>query len=704
MSALRRITTILTIFLLMMPVSLLAVDKDSDKSLPIGLTDDEMTRLDQIGAGYSPTSPPNGSLRACAEWEPSTGVLIRWPLGIPVDLVTEMSEDITVYTIVSSDYYKNQAISSYTSAGVNMSNAEFIIAPTNSFWTRDYGPWFVFDGNNDRVIIDNIYNRPRPQDDSIPIVLGAEWGVGVYGSNLIHTGGNHMTDGWGRSFSTELVYHENPSLSPPQVDSIMLEYTGNDFFVLDYIESGGIHHIDCWAKLLNPSTILVKDVSPSNSSHDLLDDRAAYLASLTSPWNRPYTIKRIYCPTGTAYTNSLILNNKVFVPIFGSDYDTTAIRVYEEAMPGYEILGFYGSWYDDDAIHCRARGIIDAGMLYIEHVPLLTTGDTLNDYQVSTRIIPCSDQALIPDSLRIIYRLDGGLWQSTSLNTTILPDSFVGQIPAASAGTMIEYYLQAADLSGRVETHPPIGASWAHQLYINSPPQISDPDSLFIAAASTFRYYPEFNDPDDTLLTISFSDYPTWLTISGDTLEGIASDSADTAAFVVDISDPYSTSTLTVTLIVEVNSPPQFLGSDSLTAPLQTEFAYSPEYIDPDDTEIMVNFDDYPDWLTIIDDTLQGITPDSIVITEFNVSISDPLQTTNRRIYLSVFMCGDANSDLTVNVGDAVYLINYVFKAGPPCVPGVAGDTNGDNAINVGDAVYLINYVFKGGTPPLCNN
>ena len=233
MPALRRITTILTIFLLLMPVTLLAGDNDADHSLPVGLTDEEMTRLDQIGAGHRPTSPPTGILRACAEWEPSTGVLIRWPLGIPVELVAEMSEDITIHTIVSSDSYKNQAISSYTYAGVNMSNAAFIIAPTNSFWTRDYGPWFVFDGNNDRVIIDNIYNRPRPQDDSIPIVLGAEWGVDVYGSNLIHTGGNHMTDGWGRSFSTELVYDENPSVSPAQVDSIMLEYTGNEFFVLD---------------------------------------------------------------------------------------------------------------------------------------------------------------------------------------------------------------------------------------------------------------------------------------------------------------------------------------------------------------------------------------------------------------------------------------------------------------------------------------
>lgn len=62
--------------------------------------------------------------------------------------------------------------------------------------------------------------------------------------------------------------------------------------------------------------------------------------------------------------------------------------------------------------------------------------------------------------------------------------------------------------------------------------------------------------------------------------------------------------------------------------------------------------------------------------------------------------CGDANSDGGVNVGDAVYLINYVFNDGSPPVPYCAGDANGDAMSNVGDAVYNINYVFKGGASP----
>ena len=63
---------------------------------------------------------------------------------------------------------------------------------------------------------------------------------------------------------------------------------------------------------------------------------------------------------------------------------------------------------------------------------------------------------------------------------------------------------------------------------------------------------------------------------------------------------------------------------------------------------------------------------------------------------------GDANGDGSVNVGDAVYLIAYVFKGGPPPTPYpiCSGDANCDCTVNVGDAVYVINYVFKSGPPP----
>jgi len=70
----------------------------------------------------------------------------------------------------------------------------------------------------------------------------------------------------------------------------------------------------------------------------------------------------------------------------------------------------------------------------------------------------------------------------------------------------------------------------------------------------------------------------------------------------------------------------------------------------------------------------------------------------------SDYVCGDANGDLAANVGDAVSIINFIFKGGPAPNPIAAADANGDDQTNVGDAVWIINYIFKGGPAPQCDN
>jgi hypothetical protein len=65
--------------------------------------------------------------------------------------------------------------------------------------------------------------------------------------------------------------------------------------------------------------------------------------------------------------------------------------------------------------------------------------------------------------------------------------------------------------------------------------------------------------------------------------------------------------------------------------------------------------------------------------------------------------CGDANNDGKIDVGDIIYLINFLFK-GPsypaPVPQYCCGNANGDGLCTVGDVVYLINYLFKGGSAP----
>jgi agmatine deiminase len=591
------------------------------KSLPIELTPEEMLRLDQIGKNFRETAPPAGPARNPAEWEPMTGAIIRWPLGIPVSLVAEMSEDIEVWTIVEDPSEQASATSTYQSGGVNMDNVFFIMAYTNTIWTRDYGPWFIFDGQGDYGIVDHIYNRPRPDDDEIPVVIGEEWDVPVYGMPLTHTGGNHMSDGLGTSMSTRLVYDENTDKTPKEIEGIMRDYLGNDYTVLDYIESGGIHHIDCWAKFLDPTTILVKEVAPSHPSYHLLNARADYLATQTSAWGRPYTIVRVYCPSGypeTAYTNSIIWNNKVFVPVSNSSWDTTALRVYREAMPGYEVLGFYGSWYDNDAIHCRIMGVTDRYMLFVHHIPLFDTDVYWQDYPVSVTILDHSGSGLIAESLLVYYSIDSSAFDTVHLQSTAEPDSYFAYIPAQPPGTRIAYYIKAADNSGRMATHPPIGEPGAHVFHItgeNAPPQIVSLDSLVCATYESLAYYPDIYDPDDSIHQITYLDIPSWCSVQNDTLWGEVPDSAYLDDFTVIAEDPFHADSQTVVICT-------YLCGD----------ANRDQNVDAADIVYLLNY------------LFRSESPPS------------PIE------------AGDCNLDQNVDAADVIYLINYLFRNGfPPC-------------------------------------
>ncbi len=465
-----RFTIFIHLFLLIGCSSLLAQhpDWDNPNSLPQWLTPEEKTRLHEIGIRFEQSPPPEGPVRSIAEFEPQQGVLIRYPLGIPLELVTAMSEHVTVYTLVSNWWTQNQAINAYQNAGVQMDNCEFIIAPTNSYWTRDYGPWFVTYGDNEIGVVDFIYNRPRPADDAIPGVMSDHLNIERFGMNLVHTGGNYMSAQIGTAASCDLVYAENNN-DQELVDQKMLDYQGiNTYHVTIDAPDSYIQHIDTWAKFLAPDKILIAEVPTSHPRHWAYEQVADYFASQISPFGKPYEVIRVYTPNGEPYTNSLILNERIYVPITGSSWDEAALAVYEDNMPGYEVLGFEGSWLSTDALHCRVKDIADTGMLYIEHLPLFGELSYEPSYEIEAMIIPYSGANLYTDSLFVIY-------QANSLPFDTVPlvhshgNQYNASIPVSPGDTLINYYLFAADASGRREHWPLIGAPGARSFRVEVP-------------------------------------------------------------------------------------------------------------------------------------------------------------------------------------------------------------------------------------------
>lgn len=58
---------------------------------------------------------------------------------------------------------------------------------------------------------------------------------------------------------------------------------------------------------------------------------------------------------------------------------------------------------------------------------------------------------------------------------------------------------------------------------------------------------------------------------------------------------------------------------------------------------------------------------------------------------------GDVNFDGRSTVADVVWLINYLFRGGPPPSYLPSGDVNTDGIISISDVIYYINYFYKGG-------
>ena len=350
------------------------IQSSSIEELPQGLTQDELKNIDIIHSMGSRTEPPVGPVRNIAEYDPMQGVLIRYPFGISTSIIREMAEDVIVYCLVSSSQ-QNSAYNSMNNADVNMDNVEFILGSTDSYWTRDYGPWWIVDGNGEIGIVDFTYNRPRPNDNQAPSKVSEHLDINYYSADFVSTGGNYMTDGFGISASTQIAYTENnecntndqssvPLAPCSYVDNIMEDYYGvSTYHVVADPNNEYIDHIDCWGKFLSPNKILLREVSTSHSQYDEIEEVVDYFSSILTSEGTPWEIFRVYTPNDQPYTNSLILNDKVFVPIMNSSWDGPALEVYEEAMPDHIILPFTGSWESTDALHCRAKGIPDLNFM-----------------------------------------------------------------------------------------------------------------------------------------------------------------------------------------------------------------------------------------------------------------------------------------------------------------------------------------------------
>ena len=306
------------------------------------------------------------------------------------------------------------------------------------------------------------------------------------------TGGNFMSDGMGTGFSSELILDENsggyawngpsgnvfyPNHTLSEIEDIMQDFMGIQTYILmETLPYDGIHHIDMHMKLLDEETILMAEYPPGVADGPQIEANLQYvLSNYNSAFGTAYKVVRIPSPPSVSgnypntngyyrtYTNSVFVNNTVLVPFYRQEYDTIAQRIYEEALPGYNIVGI-----DVDnsgvnliaysgAIHCITHSVGANEPLLIQHQSLEDT-PPLSSYTVSANIQHTSGV----NTAQVYYTTDLATGFSPPITmTNTSNNTWEADIPGTmSSGQKVYYYMEAIANNGKMMKRPmpaPVG-------------------------------------------------------------------------------------------------------------------------------------------------------------------------------------------------------------------------------------------------------
>lgn len=241
---------------------------DEPNPLPRGLAPWEKPVVALAPRGGS--APPEGEVRAQAEYEYNRGIFIRWgaynslhaSMVVPL---TTASPPATVWIAVSGMTQENAARSVLQGAGADLDHVEFVHANTDSVWIRDYGPRFI-DDDGLPAISDHPYNRPRPNDDLFPGVVASNWSVPLFDLGLLHGGGNFHLFRNRDAFMTRLIVNENPGVTADEIIERYQQHQGLNLTLTDPFPASydSTQHIDMWMLPLGDDKVLIGEYAANH--------------------------------------------------------------------------------------------------------------------------------------------------------------------------------------------------------------------------------------------------------------------------------------------------------------------------------------------------------------------------------------------------------------------------------------------------------
>lgn len=325
----------------------------------------------------APAAPLTGPLRFAAEFETVEAILIAWPAQSPPHWTTSaalathiVAAQAWALILVPNEFWQKAVELYLTRVTVtDLDRVRFLYVPTDKMWTRDYAPFSVHSARG-LVFVSGSYalhaEPPQENDAQVGAAVAGYLGRPYYRLPILLEGGNLIGDGQGTCVLLDAVLKRNPKINAATLERLLADYWGCTRTVLLPTPSGDdLGHVDRIALFLNASTILVAQTAPGQPWREELDALAAQLAQTHSVDGRPYKVERVTLaavpPTKGrfwSYTNSLIINDTVIVPVFGREpYDAEALETFRRLMPGQSIVGLRFDDSPEGAVHCATMPI-----------------------------------------------------------------------------------------------------------------------------------------------------------------------------------------------------------------------------------------------------------------------------------------------------------------------------------------------------------
>ncbi|MBN1779986.1 VCBS domain-containing protein [bacterium] len=156
---------------------------------------------------------------------------------------------------------------------------------------------------------------------------------------------------------------------------------------------------------------------------------------------------------------------------------------------------------------------------------------------------------------------------------------------------------------------------------VDDAPEITSPATADATEDVPFTYTATATDAENDPITITFSQVPAWLTVSGTVIQGTPTEGVTSAVFTITATANGKTDQQNVTVTVQaVDDAPVLTSADSDQAVEDQAYTYVATATDTENDPITFAYSAYPDWMTVSAASIQGIPLNNVTAFSFTVT------------------------------------------------------------------------------------